>query len=174
MLQLILIIIAVSIIITIVKKVGGFAIKLVKTLFELCFGLIYFAIAGPAMLCSKIFDSITKALHLQCFAYYLLSLFSIPSFIYLCAMHIPYSKKEKFINCDSFFEEKKKQRHNTIAMSCFLTLEGIFFLMEPTLRYSETGLFLGGIFIIGAFIYALVKISKWKKENAIMYEYYTE
>lgn len=175
MLQIILAIIVICIAFTIIKKVGGFALKILKSIF----GLIYLVIAGPALLCTKIFYGLTKLLHIQSFAYYLLSICSLPSFIYLCAVHIPYSKKERFINCKSFFAPKKKTRNETIAMACFLTLEGLFFCALPSIvKIEEDSAYclylLGAIYVLGAFIYSLVKISKWKKENQAIYEHYTE
>ena len=94
-------------------------------------------------------------------------------------MHIPYSKKERFINCKSFFAPKKKTRNETIAMACFLTLEGLFFCALPSIvKIEEDSAYclylLGAIYVLGAFIYSLVKISKWKKENQAIYEHYTE
>lgn len=179
MLQIILAIIVICIAFTIIKKVGGFVLKLLKCIFRLIFGLIYLAISGPAILCTKIFYGLTKLLHIQSFAYYLLSLCSLPSFIYLCAVHIPYSKKERFINCKSFFAPKKKTRNETIAMACFLTLEGLFLCALPSIVKIEKDsayclYLLGAIYVLGAFIYSLVKISKWKKENQAIYEHYTE
>lgn len=179
MLQIILAIIVICIAFTIIKKVGGFVLKLLKGIFGLIFRLIYLAISGPAILCTKIFYGLTKLLHIQSFAYYLLSLCSLPSFIYLCAVHIPYSKKERFINCKSFFAPKKKTRNETIAMACFLTLEGLFFCALPSIvKIEEDSAYclylLGAIYVLGAFIYSLVKISKWKKENQAIYEHYTE
>lgn len=179
MLQIILAIIVICIAFTIIKKVGGFVLKLLKGIFEFIFRLIYLAISGPAILCTKIFYGLTKLLHIQSFAYYLLSLCSLPSFIYLCAVHIPYSKKERFINCKSFFAPKKKTRNETIAMACFLTLEGLFFCALPSIvKIEEDSAYclylLGAIYVLGAFIYSLVKISKWKKENQAVYEHYTE
>ena len=170
MLQIILAIIVICIAFTIIKKVGGFVLKLLKCIFRLIFGLIYLAISGPAILCTKIFYGLTKLLHIQSFAYYLLSLCSLPSFVYLCAVHIPYSKKERFINCKSFFAPKKKTRNETIAMACFLTLEGLFLCALPSIVKIEKDsayclYLLGAIYVLGAFIYSLVKISKWKKEN---------
>mgnify|MGYP007101916778 CR=1 FL=1 len=174
MLQIILTIIVICIAFTIIKKVGGFVLKLLKGIFEFIFGLIYFAISGPSILCTKIFYGLTKLLHIQSFAYYLLSLCSLPSFIYLCAVHIPYSKKERFINCKSFFAPKKKTRNETIAMACFLTLEGLFFCALPSIvKIEEDSAYclylLGAIYVLGAFIYSL-----WKKENQAIYEHYTE
>ena len=179
MLQIILAIIVICIIVAIIKKVGGFALKLLKGIFGFVFGLIYIAISGPAILCSKIFYGLTKLLHIQNFAYYLLSICSLPSFIYLCAVHIPYSKKERFIDCRSFFIPKKNTRNETIAMSCFLTLEGLFFCVLPSIlqmdEYTAYFLyFLGAVYVLGAFIYSLVKISNWKKENKAIYDHYTE
>ena len=179
MLQIILAIIVIFIAFTIINKVGGFVLKLLKGIFGFIFGLIYLAISGPAILCTKIFYGLTKLLHIQSFAYYLLSLCSLPSFIYLCAVHIPYSKKERFINCKSFFAPKKKTRNETIAMACFLTLEGLFFCALPSIvKIEEDSAYclylLGAIYVLGAFIYSLVKISKWKKENQAIYEHYTE
>ena len=179
MLQIILAIIVICIVIAIIKKVGGFLLRVLKTIFGFIFGLIYLAISGPAILCSKIFYGLTKLLHIQAFAYYLLSFCSLPSFIYLCAVHIPYSKKERFINCKSFFVPKKKTRNETIAMSCFLTLEGLVFCILPSIieiqeNYAYVSYFLGAAYIFGAFIYSLVKISKWKKENKIVYDHYIE
>ena len=179
MLQIILAIIVICIAFTIIKKVGGFVLKLMKGIFGFIFGLIYIAISGPAILCTKIFYGLTKLLHIQSFAYYFLSLCSLPSFIYLCAVHIPYSKKERFINCKSFFAPKKKTRNETIAMACFLTLEGLFFCALPSIvKIEEDSAYflylLGTIYVVGAFIYSLVKISKWKKENQAIYEHYTE
>lgn len=179
MLQIIFAVIVICIIIAIVKKVGGFVLKLLKDIFGFILRAIYLAISGPAILCTKIFYGLTKLLHIQTFAYHLLSLCSLPSFIYLCAVHIPYSKKERFIDCKSFFIPKKKTRNETIAMSCFLTLEGFFFCVLPSIiqivEYSTYVLyFLGSVYIFGAFIYSLVKISKWEKENQAVYEHYTE
>ena len=179
MIQIILAIIAICIIVAIIKKVGSFALKLLKGIFGLIFGIIYLVISGPALLCSKIFYGLTKLLHIQSFAYYLLSLCSLPSFIYLCAVHIPYSKKEKFIDSKTFFAPKKKNRNETIAMSCFLSFEGLLFCVLPAIfQMTEDNAyvlyFLGAIYAFGAFIYSLVKISKWKKENKIIYEQYTE
>lgn len=179
MLQIILAIIVICIIVAIIKKVDGFALKLLKGIFGFVFGLIYIAISGSAILCSKIFDGLTKLLHIQSFAYYLLSICSLPSFIYLCTVHIPYSKKERFIDCKSFFFSKKKIRNETIAMSCFLTLEGLFFCVLPSILQMDEDTayvlyFLGAVYVLGAFIYSLVKISKWKKENKVIYDYYTE
>ena len=179
MLQIILAIIVICIIVAIIKKVGGFALKLLKGIFGFVFGLIYIAISGPAILCSKIFYGLTKLLHIQSFAYYLLSICSLPSFIYLCAVHIPYSKKERFIDCRSFFISKKNTRNETIAMSCFLTLEGLFFCVLPSILQMDEDTayflyFLGAVYVLGAFIYSLVKISNWKKENKAIYDHYTE
>ncbi len=179
MIQIILAIIVICIIVAIIKKVGGFVLKLLKGIFSLIFGIIYLAISGPAILCSKIFYGLTKLLHIQSFVYYLLSLCSLPSFIYLCAVHIPYSKKEKFIDCKTFFTPKKEIRNETIAMSCFLTMEGLFFCVLPSILQIEEDstyalYFLGAVYVFGAFIYSLAKISKWKKENKAIYDHYTE
>ena len=64
MLQIILAIIVICIAFTIIKKVGGFVLKLLKCIFRLIFGLIYLAISGPAILCTKIFYDLTKLLHI--------------------------------------------------------------------------------------------------------------
>lgn len=179
MLYIIAGIIIIFIAVRLIKKIGGFALKLLRGLFAFIKKAIYLVTAGPAVLCSKVFYGITKKLHLQGFIYYLLGLFSIPSFIYLCAIHIPYSKKEKFIDSEEFFVPKKKIRHNNIAMACFLSFEGVLFLYLPSIKKMEEDevsvlLFLGVVYIISAFIYAFVKILKWKKDNEFIYDRYTE
>ena len=60
MIQIILAIIAICIIVAIIKKVGSFALKLLKGIFGLIFGIIYLVISGPALLCSKIFYGVVK------------------------------------------------------------------------------------------------------------------
>ena len=177
MLQIILAIILIFILIKIIKKVGGFALKLFSGFLYFMFKLIKLITLGPAILCTKIFFVITKFLHLQSFMYYLLSLCSLPSFIYLCIVHIPYSKKERFIGCKTFFAPKKGNRNDTVAMSCFLSLEGLFFCVLPAFFHIKEDnayvlYLLGIIYVIGAFIYSLLKISKWKKENKSLYDYY--
>lgn len=179
MLYIIAGIIIIFIVVRLIKIIRGFALKLLRGLFAFVKKAIYLVTAGPAVLCSKVFYGITKKLHLQGFIYYLLGLFSIPSFIYLCAIHIPYSKKEKFIDSEEFFVPKKKIRHNNIAMACFLSFEGLLFLYLPSIKKMEEDevfvlLFLGVVYIISAFIYAFVKISKWKKDNEFIYDRYTE
>lgn len=179
MLQIILAIIAIFILVKLIKKIGGFALKILSGILNFLLKVIKLISLGPAILCSKIFFNITKLLHLQSFMYYLLSLCSLPSFIYLCAVHIPYSKKEKFIGCKTFFEPKKENRNKTIAISCFLSFEGLFFCVLPLffqIKESNAYIlyFLSVIYIFGAFIYSLVKISNWKKENKSIYEHYTE
>ena len=179
MLYIIAGIIVICLAVWLIKKVGGFALNLIKGIFGFIFIVAKLVISGPAFLCSKIFYAITKLLHIQTFSYYLLSLCSLPSFIYLCAVHIPYSKKERFIDCKSYFVPKKKIRNETLAMSCFLTLEGLFLCVLPSIIKVEEDsayclYFLGGIYVLSAFIYSLVKISKWKKENQAMYAHYTE
>ncbi|MDD6653945.1 MAG: hypothetical protein PUE59_02875, partial [Treponema sp.] len=64
-------------------------------------------------------------------------------------------------------------------MACFLTLEGLFLCALPSIVKIEKDsayclYLLGAIYVLGAFIYSLVKISKWKKENQAIYEHYTE
>ena len=160
MIQIILAIIAICIIVAIIRKIAGFILALIKGIL----GLIYLIIAGPAILCTKIFYSLSKFLHIQSFAYYLLSLFnfSIPAFIYLFSVHIPYSKKEKIINSREFSENMKKTRYETISMACFLKMEGLLFLGFLPL--------IGAIYVISALIYSLVKITKWKRENETLYD----
>ena len=64
-------------------------------------------------------------------------------------------------------------------MSCFLALEGLLFCAVPLIIQMEEDLAnfffaFGSIYIVGTSIYTLVKISKWKKENKDIYDYYTE
>lgn len=179
MLYLIVGVIVICIAIWLIKKIGGFALKIGKGLFGFIFGIIKIVTTGPIVLCTEIFYGLAKLFHIQSFIFYILSLGSLPSFIYLCAVHIPYSKKERFIDCKLFFAEKEKTRNKTIAMSCFLTLEGLFFCALPSIvKIEEDSAYclylLGTIYVVGAFIYSLVKISKWKKENQAIYEHYTE
>jgi len=173
------VIIIILIAIWLIKKLGRFFSKLFKVLFTFISKTIYFIILGPAILCTKIFYGITKLLHLQSFIYYLLSFCSLPSFIYLCGIHISYSRKEKFINVKEFSLNKKRQRNDTIAMSFFLTLEGIGFLFIPAVikvieEESDAFTGLGLIYIIFAFIYTFYKIVKWSRENRTNYEHYIE
>ena len=90
MLYVICAIIALAIIIWLVKAIGRFIAMIFKGIFYLFYGILYCAIAGPAIVCSKLFYGITKIFFLQGFIYYLLALGSIPSLIYLLGVHIPY------------------------------------------------------------------------------------
>ncbi len=158
-----------------ISKIAGFVGNLIVWIFAILGGLIYIIFAGPAVLCSKIFYGITKVLHIQKFVYHLLAFTNPASFIYLCKIHIPYSRKEKFIKCKEFFNKKKTERNNTIAICSFVTLEGLFFILMPAIKnVSEDAFYFFGIFgiayILAAFIYTFVKISKWKKENTALYE----
>ena len=179
MLYLIVGIVFICVIIWLVKKIGGIALTLLKSILTFIIKVIHFITAGPAILCSKVFYKITKILHAQSFAYYLIGVCSIPSFIYLCTVHIPYSKKEKFLNSKEFFALQKKTRYENIAMSSFLTFEGLLFICLPLIREMKEDdvygfCFLGFIYIISAFIYIFIKLSKWKKENKSIYDHYME
>ncbi len=179
MLYIILGIILIVLAIKLIKSVGKFIGKFLLIIIGFLYKFLYWIFFGPSILCSKIFYFVSKLLYFQNIFYFLLGLCSIPSFIYLCAVHIPYSKKERFINCKSFFVPKKKSRNETIAMSFFLTLEGLFFCVLPSIIQIQEDsayvlYFLGVLYIFSSFIYSFVKISKWKKEYQSIYEYYTE
>ncbi len=168
MLYIILAIIGICVVIWLLKLIGGFILDLIGNIFSIIVAAIYFIIVGPALLCSKIFEGIAKILHVKGFIYYLLSLCSIPSFIYLCAIHIPYSKKERFINAKAYYEKRKEVRNKDIAMTVFITFEGIFLLYLPLLinidkKPSYFLYIIGGIYVISAFIYSFVNISSFKK-----------
>ena len=179
MLEIILGLIGIMVAIFLIKKIGKFLINLLKVFFLAVFKIIYFILVGPEILCTKIFYWLTKILHLQGFIYYLLSLCSIPSIIYLCAVHGSYSRKERFIDSKEFFAKKKRIRNDTIAMACFVTYEGLLFIaLTLKIRMSEdceNGLMLlGAAYFIAAFVYIFVKISRWKKENKSFYEHCIE
>lgn len=170
MLYLIVGVIVICIAVWLIKKIGGFALKIGKGLFVFIFGIIKIVTTGPIILCTEIFYGITKLFHMQSFIYYILSFGSLPSFIYLCSIHIPYSKKERFINLKDFFIVKKKNRNNTIAIAFFATLEAIIFLALPSLIRMEEDIsyffyFFGIIYLLASFIYSFSRISKWKKKT---------
>ncbi|WP_152513585.1 hypothetical protein [Treponema pedis] len=127
MLYIILGIIVICVVVWLIKKICSFVLKILSGMFKGVFVFIYIITVAPVIVCTKIFHGITKILHLQGVAYYLLGLCSFPSFIYLCLVHIPYSKKERFINSKDFFAEKKSIRNNTIAVAFFTTFAGILF-----------------------------------------------
>lgn len=168
MLYVIVGIIVICFIIGIIKTVGDFVLKLLKGIFGFIIALIYLVTAGPIILCAKIFYGFTKLLHIQNFAYYLLSFLSIPSFIYLCAVHIPYSKKEKFIDSKTFSIKQKKIRNDAIAIASFTSFAGLLFFGSISFHV------LSYIYFAAAFIYAFVKIYNWKKENENLYKHYID
>ena len=177
MLYLIVGVIVICIAIWLIKKIGGFALKIGKGLFGFIFGIIKIVTTGPIVLCTEIFYGLAKLFHIQSFIFYILSLGSLPSFIYLCSIHIPYSRKERFINLKDFFIEKKKIRNKTIAIAFFTTLEALIFLALPSCIRMEEDVsylfyFFGIIYLLASFIYSFSRISKWKKENKSLYEYY--
>lgn len=176
------------------KKIGKSFSNAAKSILNV-FKLI---VALPAILCAVLFNRITKLLHVQGFIYYLLVfvpfaiyyinfqdaplmypavmfLGTFSALLYLCIVHIPYSIKERFIDVDAFFDEIKTMRNDTIAMSCFIALEGLLFLyLGLYLFFSEVLIILGEIHIVVALIYSVVKISNWIKEYKPIYEHYTE
>ncbi|MDD6486540.1 MAG: hypothetical protein PUF61_06340 [Spirochaetales bacterium] len=176
------------------KKIGKSFSNAAKSILNV-FKLI---VALPAILCAVLFNRITKLLHVQSFIYYLLVfvpfaiyyinfqdaplmypavmfLGTLSALLYLCIVHIPYSIKERFIDVDAFFDEIKTMRNDTIAMSCFIALEGLLFLyLGLDLFFSEVLITLGEIHIVVALIYSVVKISNWIKEYKPIYEHYTE
>ena len=176
------------------KKIGkayAQAFKSIANVFKIIAAL-------PAVLCTELFYRITKFLHVQGFIYYLLVFVPFPIYyinfqdaplmypavmylgtlstlIYLCIVHIPYSIKERFIDVDAFSAEMKKMRNDTIAMTCFIALEGLLFLYLGTdVVFSEVLFTLGEIYIVASLIYVFVKISNWIKEYKHIYEHYTE
>ena len=177
MLYLIVGVIVICIAIWLIKKIGGFTLKIGKGLFGFIFGIIKIVTTGPIVLCTEIFYGLAKLFHIQSFIFYILSLGSLPSFIYLCSIHIPYSRKERFINLKDFFIEKKKIRNKTIVIAFFTTLEALIFLALPSCIRMEEDVsylfyFFGIIYLLASFIYTFSRISKWKKENKSLYEYY--
>lgn len=178
MLYIILGIILIFVAIKLIKFLGGIIGNIFLVLIGILYKLLYWIFVGPVILCTKIFSFLSKLLYFQNILYFLLGLCSIPSFIYLCAVHVPYSKKESFINCKTFFSPKKLLRNETLAMSFFLTLAGFLLFSLTELIQIETDSvyvldLLGLAYVLGAFIYSFIKISKWKKENKEIYEYYT-
>ena len=177
MLYLIVGVIVSCIAIWLIKKIGGFTLKIGKGLFGFIFGIIKIVTTGPIVLCTEILYGLAKLFHIQSFIFYILSLGSLPSFIYLCSIHIPYSRKERFINLKDFFIEKKKIRNKTIVIAFFTTLEALIFLALPSCIRMEEDVsylfyFFGIIYLLASFIYTFSRISKWKKENKSLYEYY--
>lgn len=177
MLYLIVGVIVICIAIWLIKKIGGFTLKIGKGLFGFIFGIIKIVTTGPIVLCTEILYGLAKLFHIQSFIFYILSLGSLPSFIYLCSIHIPYSRKERFINLKDFFIEKKKIRNKTIVIAFFTTLEALIFLALPSCIRMEEDVsylfyFFGIIYLLASFIYTFSRISKWKKENKSLYEYY--
>ena len=113
-----------------------------------------------------------KNIFLQRFIYYLLALESIPSLIYLLGIHIPYSKKEKFINTKNFFKDNRKERNNVIAMSFFLSLESylLFYIYFKIMELYSIFIISGIIFTTISLIYIIVKCNEWKYKNKNFYE----
>jgi len=178
MLYIILGIILIFVAIKLIKFLGGIIGNIFLVLIGILYKLLYWIFVGPVILCTKIFSFLSKLLYFQNILYFLLGLCSIPSFIYLCAVHVPYSKKESFINCKTFFSQKKLLRNETLAMSFFLTLAGfLLFALTELIQIETDSVYvldlLGLAYVLGAFIYSFIKISKWKKENKEIYEYYT-
>ncbi|AIN93406.1 hypothetical protein H0R90_11025 [Treponema putidum] len=172
MLYIICTIIALAIIIWLVKILGRFIAMIFKGIFYLFYGILYCVIAGPAIVCTKIFYVITKIFFLQGFIYYLLALGSIPSLIYLLGFHIPYSKKEKFIDEKNFFKNNRKERNNVIAMSFFLSLESylLFYIHFKIMELYSIFIISGLSFTIISFIYIIIKCNEWKNKNKNFYE----
>ena len=162
MLYVICAIIALAIIIWLVKAIGRFIAMIFKGIFYLFYGILYCAIAGPAIVCTKLFYGITKIFFLQGFIYYLLALGSIPSLIYLLGIHIPYSKKEKFINTKNFFKDNRKERNNVITMSFFLSLESylLFYIHFKIMELYSIFIISGIIFTTISLIYIIVKCNE--------------
>lgn len=168
--EIILVIIVLAILFWLLKKIWHLLRKGISALPKLS----YYSWSLSAIICTKIFYGITKIFHIQSFIYYVLGFFSPPSLIYLCKIHIPYSKKEKFIDVKDSFIEKKKQRDNVIAMSFFYTLTGVALILMQYLLIDDEDdaslLGVGIIYAVIAFVYVFYKISQWNKENSVFYE----
>lgn len=166
-----------SLVVNGVKNVFNFTFNLIKNIFKFFVKLINLILAGPAKLCTILFYKITDFLHLQGFIYFILSIFSWASIIYLFVIHIPYSRKERFINARRFFTNRVKERNNTIGFSFFLNLQGYIFIFLPIATkasrntidiFSQFGLY----YIIASIIYIVVKIVNWKKKNKLTYSHF--
>lgn len=172
MLYIIGVIIGILLLLGLFQLIGEFLLKVIKGFFSLIFGIIYLVIAGPALLLRALVFGITKILHLQSLSYFILGLTSLPSFVYLIGVHIPYSSKERTIKVKEYFKAKKKQRLNTIAMSAFLSIESylLLYFFDYFPNYETQFLLASLFFAITSLIYTLAKCVNWRKENK---EFYT-
>ena len=74
MLYLIVGVIVICIAIWLIKKIGGFTLKIGKGLFGFIFGIIKIVTTGPIVLCTEIFYGLAKLFHIQSFIFLYLSL----------------------------------------------------------------------------------------------------
>lgn len=124
MFQIIALFLVICIIVWLVKKVGGFVLKIFKGILTAIGVCLYILTALPIVICTKALFLITKILHIQTFIYTLLSLSNLSSFLYWAFIHVPYTKKEKYIDCKKFFCEKKNQPLQYNCNSLFYVFRG--------------------------------------------------
>lgn len=157
--------IAIFVAILLIYIVFKIAAKLAKLVFYL-FSLI-------PIICSRIFYGIAKLLHIDGFIYHILSLFTIPSLLYLFLVHIPYSRKERLIKVKEAFVKARKERQLTIAMLFFYNViaAGFFILYfyAPAEINKMTILVPGCAYAIFSLLYVFYKIYMWNEKYFYFY-----
>ena len=178
MFQIIALFLVICIIVWLVKKVGGFVLKIFKGILTAIGVCLYILTALPIVICTKALFLITKVLHIQTFIYTLLSLSNLSSFLYWAFIHVPYTKKEKYIDCKKFFCEKKINRYNTIAIAFFTFLEGAILIylseLDKFIELQSFFLYTGIAYLVVSLMYAFFKISEWNTENKKLYDKFME
>lgn len=138
------------------------------------FFALFFVFSLIPIICSRILYGVTKILHIDGFVYYLLGLCSVPSLLYLCLVHIPYTKKEKIIGKKEGFAKTRKERQITIGMLLFYNLlaAGFIYLYAyaPTDMYKTKFLILGCAYAIFSFFYACYKNFMWSHDYFDFYQ----
>lgn len=136
--------------------------------------LVFYLFSLIPIICSRIFYGIAKLLHIDGFIYHILSLFTIPSLLYLFLVHIPYSRKERLIKVKEAFVKARKERQLTIAMLFFYNLiaAGFFILYfyAPAEINKMTILIPGCAYAIFSLLYVFYKIYMWNEKYFYFYE----
>lgn len=134
------------------------------------FRYVFYIVFALPIMCAKVLYWVTKKLHIQTFVYTVLGIST--SFLYWVFIHVPYTKKEKYINCKEYFYKKEISRYNTIAISFFIFFWSIVFISLGEEQKSDFFSGIGGIYIISALIYSLIEMVKWNIENKKIYNYF--
>lgn len=136
--------------------------------------LVFYLFSLIPIICSRIFYGIAKLLHIDGFIYHILSLFTIPSLLYLFLVHIPYSRKERLIKVKEAFVKARKERQLTIAMLFFYNViaAGFFILYfyTPAEINKMTILVPGCAYAFFSLLYVFYKIYMWNEKYFYFYE----